>query len=78
MIGANFIGKSPVCLVLGDNIFYGSQLRKALRSASDREEATVFGYWVKDPERYGVVEFNENGKVLSIEEKPDILNQIMQ
>ena len=71
LIGANFIGKSPVCLVLGDNIFYGSQLRKALRSASDREEATVFGYWVKDPERYGVVEFNENGKVLSIEEKPD-------
>ena len=70
IIGEDFIGKSSVCLVLGDNIFYGSQLSAALQSASQRDEATVFGYYVKDPERYGVVEFDDGGKVLSIEEKP--------
>jgi glucose-1-phosphate thymidylyltransferase len=69
VIGASFIGDSPVCLVLGDNLFYGSMtfLRNALQR---REGATVFGYPVHDPERYGVVEFDATGKVISIEEKP--------
>ncbi len=69
VIGAPFIGDSPVCLVLGDNLFYGSMtfLRNALKRATG---ATVFGYPVHDPERYGVVEFDAHGKVISIEEKP--------
>jgi len=69
LLGKQFIGDSPVCLVLGDNIFYGNHrfLREALR---ERSGATVFGYRVADPERYGVVEFDHNGRVLSIEEKP--------
>lgn len=71
IIGESFIGKDPVCLVLGDNIFYGHGLAESLSRASRQENgATVFGYFVKDPERYGVVEFDQNKKVLSIEEKP--------
>jgi glucose-1-phosphate thymidylyltransferase len=74
IIGKEFIGDSDVCLVLGDNIFYGQGLSKLLRQAranvADERAATVFGYWVSDPERYGVAEFNEDGKVISIEEKP--------
>ena len=74
IIGKAFIGDSDVCLVLGDNIFYGQGLSKLLRQARanvvDERAATVFGYWVSDPERYGVAEFNEDGKVISIEEKP--------
>lgn len=72
-IGKEFIGNDSVCLVLGDNIFYGSgftaQLKKAVMNA-DNGKATVFGYWVNDPERYGVAEFDKNGNCLSIEEKP--------
>jgi glucose-1-phosphate thymidylyltransferase len=72
LIGEEFIGEEPVALILGDNIFYGNGLeRLALRAAKQKSGATVFGYYVKDPERYGVVEFDGNGKVLSIEEKPD-------
>ena len=71
LIGKEFIGKDSVALVLGDNIFYGANLRKLLRSAVERESgATVFGYYVCDPERFGVVEFDKNGKAVSIEEKP--------
>lgn len=71
IVGEEFIGKDPVCLVLGDNIFYGHGLTDMLKqAASVKEGATVFGYYVNDPERYGVVEFDKNGKVLSIEEKP--------
>jgi glucose-1-phosphate thymidylyltransferase len=71
LIGADFIGDDPSCLVLGDNIFYGQGLTGRLRAAAARAEgATVFGYRVKDPERYGVVEFDDAGKVLSLEEKP--------
>lgn len=71
IIGADFIGKDKVALVLGDNIFYGQGLSKKLQAAAELEYgATVFGYNVNDPERYGVVEFNDNGKVLSLEEKP--------
>ena len=74
IIGEEFIGNDSVCLVLGDNIFHGNGLSKMLRHAVDAAEhenkATVFGYWVADPERYGVAEFDANGKVLSIEEKP--------
>lgn len=73
-IGADFIGDDSVCLVLGDNIFHGAgfvpMLREAVRSAQEDAKATVFGYWVVDPERYGVAEFDENGQCLSIEEKP--------
>ncbi len=73
-IGADFIGGDSVCLVLGDNIFYGrgftSQLKESLRAAEEQSKATVFGYWVSDPERYGVAEFNDKGECLSIEEKP--------
>lgn len=73
-IGKDFIGKDSVCLVLGDNIFHGSgftkMLREAVRTADEEKKATVFGYWVNDPERYGVAEFDENGNCLSIEEKP--------
>ncbi len=74
IIGEEFIGNDSVCLVLGDNIFHGSGLRSMLRAAVEEAEATgnatVFGYRVNDPERYGVVEFNETGKCISIEEKP--------
>lgn len=74
IIGEKFIGQDSVCLVLGDNIFYGSHFtRKLLDAAKNAEEngqATVFGYWVNDPERYGVAEFDDNGNCLSIEEKP--------
>ena len=71
IIGREFVGKDNVCLILGDNIFYGHGLPERLRDAYSRKEgATVFGYWVKDPERYGVVSFDEDGKAVDIEEKP--------
>ncbi|MPT39754.1 MAG: glucose-1-phosphate thymidylyltransferase RfbA [Achromobacter sp.] len=71
LIGAPFIGQDPCALVLGDNIFYGHELPRLLQSANGREDgATVFTYHVQDPERYGVAEFDRDGKVLSIEEKP--------
>lgn len=71
IIGADFVGRDKVALVLGDNIFYGQGFRKTLSVAADREAgATVFGYHVTDPERYGVVEFDINGRAISIEEKP--------
>lgn len=71
IIGMEFIGKDNVCLVLGDNIFYGQGFRETLRNVAARKEGgTVFGYYVKDPERYGVVEFDRDGKALSIQEKP--------
>lgn len=72
LIGADFIGTDRVALVLGDNIFYGQSFSRVLREAASREEgATIFGYYVRDPREYGVVEFDENGKALSIEEKPE-------
>lgn len=74
LIGEKFIGQDDVCLVLGDNIFHGNglsaMLREAVRTAEVDRKATVFGYWVSDPERYGVAEFDEEGNCLSIEEKP--------
>ncbi|MDF9831532.1 glucose-1-phosphate thymidylyltransferase RfbA [Parabacteroides sp. PF5-6] len=74
LIGEEFIGEDSACLVLGDNIFYGQRftgmLREARRDAEENQKATVFGYYVNDPERYGVAEFDEAGNVLSIEEKP--------
>ncbi len=74
IIGDNFIGKDSACLVLGDNIFYGQgfrpMLEKAVKEAEDNQKATVFGYYVNDPERYGVAEFDKMGNVLTIEEKP--------
>ncbi|WP_038157063.1 glucose-1-phosphate thymidylyltransferase RfbA, partial [Vibrio fluvialis] len=71
LIGEEFIGKDSVCLVLGDNIFYGQSFSKTLKSAASRDHgATVFGYQVKDPARFGVVEFDANMKAVSIEEKP--------
>tara|TARA_R110001583_G_scaffold195527_1_gene375382 strand:- start:20351 stop:21241 length:891 start_codon:yes stop_codon:yes gene_type:complete len=71
IIGEKFIGDDSVCLVLGDNIFYGQSFSKTLKNAASRDYgATVFGYQVKDPERFGVVEFNEQMKAISIEEKP--------
>ncbi|CAA0219744.1 glucose-1-phosphate thymidylyltransferase [Tenacibaculum maritimum] len=74
IIGKEFIGKDDVCLILGDNIFYGHGLTKMLQKAKENVEvedkATVFGYYVNDPERYGVAEFDESGNVISIEEKP--------
>ena len=74
-IGKDFIGNDSVCLVLGDNIFHGSgftkMLREAVRTAEEENKATVFGYWVNDPERYGVAEFDSDGNCLSIEEKPE-------
>ncbi len=74
IIGEKFIGDDAACLVLGDNIFYGSGftnlLRKAVIDAEQNSKATVFGYWVSDPERYGVAEFDKDGNCLSIEEKP--------
>ena len=73
-IGKEFIGDDSVCLVLGDNIFHGSgftgKLKEAVRAAEEEKKATVFGYWVSDPERYGVAEFDKEGNCLSIEEKP--------
>lgn len=75
MIGADFIGTDAVALVLGDNIFYGQSFSKVLQNVARRTEhergATIFGYYVRDPKEYGVVEFDEHGKVLSIEEKPE-------
>ncbi|HBT20545.1 MAG TPA: glucose-1-phosphate thymidylyltransferase [Peptococcaceae bacterium] len=72
IIGEEFIEKDNVCLILGDNIFYGHGLPEVLRKAAQlKEGAVIFGYWVKDPQRYGVIEFDEKGKVLSIEEKPE-------
>ena len=73
IIGEEFVGDDSVCLVLGDNIFHGAGLSDLLRDAvqnAERGKATVFGYWVDDPERYGVAEFDKNGNCLSIEEKP--------
>ena len=73
-IGKDFIGDDSACLVLGDNIFHGagftSMLKEAVRTADEEKKATVFGYWVNDPERYGVAEFDKDGNCLSIEEKP--------
>ena len=74
IIGEKFVGDNAACLVLGDNIFYGSyftsKLKEAVKDAEENGKATVFGYWVKDPERYGVAEFDEKGRCISIEEKP--------
>ncbi|MBQ0050076.1 MAG: glucose-1-phosphate thymidylyltransferase RfbA [Bacteroidales bacterium] len=74
IIGRDFIGQDSACLVLGDNIFHGSgfsaMLKEAVRMADEEQKATVFGYWVNDPERYGVAEFDKEGNCLSIEEKP--------
>ena len=74
IIGADFIGNDSACLVLGDNIFHGNglsaMLKEAVRTAEEEKKATVFGYWVSDPERYGVAEFDNEGNCLSIEEKP--------
>ncbi len=76
IIGEEFIGNDSVCLVLGDNIFYGSGfsalLKESVRTAEKDGKATVFGYWVNDPERYGVAEFDNDGNCLSIEEKPEV------
>lgn len=76
IIGEEFIGKDPIALVLGDNIFYGrgftGMLKRAAEIAQNQNEATIFAYQVKDPERFGVVEFDENGNAISIEEKPQI------
>src|SRR5688572_2709276 len=72
ILGRDFVGDDPSCLILGDNIFYGHGLTEALRRAADRTGgATVFAYRVHDPQRYGVVEIGEDGRALSIEEKPD-------
>lgn len=74
ILGEKFIGHDDVCLVLGDNIFYGhgltELLAKSLKNVTEENKATIFGYYVKDPERYGVAEFDTNGKVISLEEKP--------
>lgn len=74
IIGKEFIGDDAACMILGDNIFHGSyfipKLKAAIHDAEENNKATVFGYWVKDPERYGVAEFDDNGKCISIEEKP--------
>ena len=72
ILGEEFIGDDSVAMILGDNIFHGHGLSKRLRAAAAREDgATVFGYYVEDPERFGVVEFDENGKAVSLEEKPE-------
>lgn len=74
IIGREFIGSDSVCLALGDNIFFGQSfdqmLHKSIEATEERSEASIYGYWVSDPERYGVAEFNDEGKVISIEEKP--------
>jgi glucose-1-phosphate thymidylyltransferase len=71
VIGADFVRGHPSCLILGDNILHGHGLSEVLRAANERQQgATIFGYWVDDPERYGVIEFDEHSRVLSIEEKP--------
>ena len=74
IIGEKFIGNDSVCLILGDNIFHGNgfttMLKEAVRTAEEEQKATVFGYWVSDPERYGVAEFDKRGNCISIEEKP--------
>lgn len=74
IIGEDFIGNDDVCLVLGDNIFYGAglqeMLKNSIKTVSEEQKAVVFGYYVEDPERYGVADFDENGMVISIEEKP--------
>ena len=70
VLGREFLGDDDACLVLGDNIFYGAELPKLLRAASEKKDPTVFGYRVSDPERYGVVEFDADGKAISLEEKP--------
>jgi len=76
ILGKEFIGDDDVCLVLGDNIFYGQGLTellsKSIKNAQNDNNATIFGYYVKDPERYGVAEFNKSGKVISLEEKPTV------
>ena len=76
ILGEDFIGDDDVCLVLGDNIFYGhgltTMLANSIANVTDDKKATVFGYFVKDPERYGVAEFDNDGNVLSLEEKPDV------
>ena len=76
IIGEKFLGGDSVCLVLGDNIFHGNgfsaMLKEAVRVADEKQKATVFGYWVNDPERYGVAEFDKRGNCLSIEEKPKV------
>lgn len=73
LIGEDFIGDDPVAMILGDNIYYGSGMRKILQRAANKEDgATVFGYHVQDPQRFGVVEFNKEGKVISVEEKPEV------
>ena len=72
LIGEDFIGNDNVCLILGDNLFYGYQFSNVLEEAANlKSGATVFGYFVRDPKRYGVAEFDDKGKVLSIEEKPE-------
>lgn len=75
IIGEDFIGNDSVCLVLGDNIFYGQSftrmLQEVVRTVEEEQKATVFGYWVADPERYGVADFDKDGNVLSIEEKTE-------
>ena len=72
VIGKDFIGSGNVCMILGDNVFYGQGLSERLRQARDRKTgATVFGYWVRDPQRYGVVSFDKNDKAVDIEEKPE-------
>ena len=76
ILGEEFIGDDDVCLVLGDNIFYGhgltTMLANSIANVENDNKATVFGYYVKDPERYGVAEFDSSGNVLSIEEKPEV------
>ena len=76
LLGEEFIGDDSVCLVLGDNIFYGHRLvellRKSVKNAEERNQATIYGYYVNDPERYGVVEFDKDGSAISIEEKPEV------
>lgn len=73
LIGEQFIGSDPVCLILGDNIFHGQRFSEQLHAAVKRDKgATVFGYWVKDPERFGVIDFDSEGRALSIEEKPAV------
>src|SRR5690606_32291196 len=75
IIGEEFIGEDDVCLVLGDNLFYGqgfsTYLSTAVKNVIDEQKATVFGYYVSDPERYGVAEFDANNQVISVEEKPE-------